>query len=340
MFEPVDSPSYSCRSTRRAFLIALGASALAPLASIAQQQSGKIRRIGILSNSRRQSVNDLYEVFAQRLRELGNVEGDNLVIERRFSDGNSDRLPALAAELVQLKVEVIFAANTIAVQAAKPIVGAIPIVFATVDDPVGSGFVASLARPGGTITGLSIIQNELSAKRLQLLKEAFPTISRVAVFVSPGEPVSTGQFSEVQRAAKALGLETLAVSIRNRGDFELVSAMLRKWRYDSTYVLDTGENYNNRKLLIEFAARGRLPAIFPGANQANDGGLIAYSPKIADQFRGAAKFVDKILKGAKPGDLPIEQPTKFELVINMKTAKALGITIPPSILVRADRVIE
>lgn len=326
---------------RRKLVIALGAGALtAPFASFAQQK-GKVWHVGILASGSSASAGHLYDAFTQGLRELGYVEGKNISIERRFAEGNVDRLPALAAELVQAKVDVIFAPNSVAVQAAKRVAGAIPIVFASVDDPVASDFVVSLARPGRNITGLSNIQHELSAKRLQLLKETFPKISRVAVFISPSEPISAVQFAEVRRAAQVLGMEILSIEVRNRDDFDQALAQLRKGHADSMFSLDTGINFHNRRLLVELAARGRLPAIFPAGDFVESGGLLSYATISGEaQFRRAASYVDKILRGAKPADLPVQQPTKFELVINMKTAKALGIKFPNAILVRATKVIE
>ena len=324
---------------RRKLLIALGAGALAAsLASFAQQQQ-KVYRVGILGTGTAASFSSYYEAFSQGLGELGYVEGKNISIERRFADGNPDRLPALAAELVQQKVDVIFASNTSSVQAARQVTGTIPIVFAVVGNPIGAGFVASLARPGGNITGASGIQWELSAKRLQILKEAFPNVSRVAVVVS-SEPVVATQFAEVQRAAKILGMEVMSIEVRRRDDFEQGFTLLRKWRADSIYVAESPTNAFNSKLLAEFAAKIRLPAAYASKQYVEAGGLMSYGANYEALYRRAATYVDKILKGAKPADLPVELPTKFELVINMKTAKALGIKIPDAIRLRADEVIE
>jgi len=325
---------------RRDFLIALGAAAfMAPLAVPAQPQR-QLYRVGILSSSNPASVGQLIDAFTQRLGELGDVEGKNISIERRFAEGDLDRLPALAADLMQRKVDVIFAPNTVAVQAAKQVAGSIPIVFASVDDPVGSGFVASLGRPGGNITGISAIQNELSAKRVQLLKETFPKLSRLVVLTSSSESVSNFQVAEIETAAGVLGMEVLAIEVRRREDFEPALAQMRTWRADSIYPVSSAENFYNRGLLAEFAAQARLPAIFSAEPYAYAGGLMSYSPLSKALFQDAATYVDKILKGAKPVELPVEQPTRFQLVINLKTAKALGIEIPQSILLRADEVIE
>jgi putative ABC transport system substrate-binding protein len=226
------------------------------------------------------------------------------------------------------------------VQAAKKFAGAIPIVFATLGDPVGAGFVASFARPGGTITGMSNLVFELSAKRLQVLKDAVPKILRVAILDTDDSTPRGAQFPEIQRAAQRLGIEVMRTQLRKHTDVDSVSAELRKWRTDSIYVVSSSTNTFNRELLLEFSTRMRLPAIYYDKDFAEAGGLIAYGPSIEALYRRAAYFVDKILKGAKPADLPVEQPTKFELVINTKTAKALGIKIPQSLLLRADRVIE
>ena len=322
--------------TRRQLLVALGAGALAaPFQSLAQQQQ-KVRRVGSLNSG---APNELTEAFTLAHRELGYVEGKNVLIERRFAEGRLDRLPALAADLRERTVEVIVSGGTPASQAAKEAAGKIPIVFVNASDPVGMGFVASLARPGGNITGISNIGHELTAKRLQLLKEAFPKSSRVAVFVT-SDPIVASHAPEIQRAVKALAIEVLSVELLRPDGFEQALALLSKWRADSMYFLETADHFVNRKLLAEFAAKIRLPAIYPARQYAEAGGLMSYGANYEANFRRAAIFVDKILKGAKPADLPVELPTRFELVINMKTAKALGITISKELLFRADRVIE
>ena len=261
------------------------------------------------------------------------------MIERRYPESGADRLPSYAADLVRLGVDVIFAPNTVAAIAAKQATAAIPIVFAVAPDPVGSGLVASLSRPGANITGTSSIATELSAKRLQILKEAFPKISRVAVFIS-GERIVNVHLAEVQRAAKALRIDILSTQIQHRAEFEPELAKLRKWRADSVYVIQSSTNFNNRELLVEFAAKTRLPAIFPYEESVELGGLLSYGTSFDALYRRAATYVDKIIRGAKPVDLPVEQPTIFELVVNKKTATALGIKFPNSILVRVTKVIE
>jgi putative ABC transport system substrate-binding protein len=323
---------------RRKLLVALGAGALtAPLASFAQQQ-GKVWRVGILRTG--SPPDPQVEAFKEGLRDLGYVEGKNISIELRYADGDLTRLRALAADLVERKAEVIFAPNSATVPAAKQATSTIPIVFAVVGDPVDSGFVSSLARPARNITGLTIMAPEVSAKRLQLLKEALPRISRVAIFTSTGIGGNAPQAAEVHRASKALGMEILSTQLGRREEFKQELALLRKWRADSIYVTESPTNFLNRKLLAEFAAEARLPAVFGEKGYAEAGGLMSYGANYVALYRRAATYVDKILKGANPGDLPVEQPTIFELVINIKTAKALGIKIPQSILVRADQLIE
>jgi putative ABC transport system substrate-binding protein len=321
---------------RRTLLAALGASAFG-ISFTTVAQTPKVHRIGILF-ARAKSDPSL-QAFMQEFRRLGYIEGQNVSIVNRFAEGHLERLPALAAELVAEKVDVIFASNTNAVQAARQATASIPIVFSVVSDPVGSGFVASLGRPGGNITGTAGISRELSAKRLQILKEMFPKTSRVAVLITDAPQVAP-QLEQVQQAAKLLGINILTTQVLGRDDFESAHKRLRTWRADSIYVIESATNIKNGKLLAEFAAQIRLPAIYANSLFADAGGLISYGPNYEELFRRAAQYVDKILKGAKPADLPVEQPTKFELVVNLKTAKTLGITIPQSILVRADKVIE
>ena len=324
---------------RRILLIAIGAGALAaPFTALAQQKQ-RIYRIGILASGGSKLVGHLVEAFIQGLRELGYVEGKNLLIDRRFGENNLERLRALAADLVRRRVDIILVAGTIAAQPAKQATSTIPIVFCNVHDPVGMGLVANLARPGGNMTGISNLAPELSAKRLELLKEAFPKTSRVAVIVS-SEAATAIQFAEVQVAAKALGVETIPVEMQRRDDFERAITRLREWRVNALFVIQTPTHFQNRKLLAEIAAKMRVPSVSSSEEFAEVGHVISYGPHLQTLYRHAASFVDKILKGAKPAELPVEQPTTFELVINVKAAKALGLTIPQSILLRADRVIE
>jgi putative ABC transport system substrate-binding protein len=325
-------------NSRRKLLVALGAGALVvPLSSLAQMH--KVYRIGMLYSGSPESGNRVLEAFIQGLRELGYVEGDNIQFERRFAEGSNDRLPALASDLVQRNVDVIFSAGTTTTLAAKQATGTIPIVFASVGDPIGSGFVTSLARPGGNITGVSNFTTELSAKRLQLLREVIPKISRVAVVISD-DSVAAVQLPEVERAAKGFGVEVFAVKVQRRDDFEPGFTELRKRRVDAMYILETPLNFFNRMLLAEFAAKLSLPAVSAVKGYTEAGALLSYGPSYESIFRRAATYVARILKGANPGDLPIEQPTKFELVINLKTAKALGLTIPQRLLLEAEEVIQ
>jgi putative ABC transport system substrate-binding protein len=285
----------------------------------------------------------MYEAFRQGLRDLGYVEGRNVVIEYREAEGKYDRLPALAAELVALKVDVILAGGTPATLAAKPATRTLPIVFAAVADPVTSGLVTSLARPGGNVTGLSVLAPELVGKCLELLKQAVPGVSRVAVLWHPGalgERTEKDMLKGADVAARALGVRLQFLGTRGPDEFDRAFSDMTRARAGALTVLGSAMFLTERGRLVDLAAKHRLPAVYPWREGADAGGLMAYRPNVADLFRRAATYVDKILKGAKPGDLPVEQPTKFELVINLKTAKALGLTIPPSVLGRADEVIQ
>lgn len=324
---------------RRTFVLVVASTLLVdPRVPAAQQ--GKLYRIGILTSGTAPAERKRFDDFTRGLNELGYFEGGNIQIERRYAAGKFELLPALAADLTQQKVDVIVCMSTLAAQAAKQATGTIPIVFATVADPVAEGFAESLARPGGNITGVSNVGTVLSGKLLQILKDAFPTTSRVAVFSAPRAAHAAAQFFEVEAAARTLHMEVLAVQIRRREDIEPVLARLREWRADAMYVMQGAENSAAREFLVEFATKSRLPAIYPQRNYAGAGGLISYGSNFDANYHRAATYVDRILKGAKPGDLPIEQPTKFEMVINLKTAKTLGLTIPQSLLLRADEVIQ
>jgi putative ABC transport system substrate-binding protein len=329
--------------TRRRFLATTGVAALlaAPLATEAQQ-AAKIARIGFLSGNLAANPH-LTEAFLQGLRDLGYVEGRNLVIEFRDAEGKYDRLPALAAELVALKVEVIVVGSTPAALAAKQATRTIPIVLAFVADPVGSGLVTSLAGPGGNVTGLSFLAPELVGKRLELLKQAVPGLSRVAALWHPGdygERTERDMRTEGDVAARALGVRLQVVEARGPEDFDRAVSEMTRARADAVTVQSTNIFLIERRRLVDVVAKHRLPAMYVAREFVDAGGLMSYGPNVADLFRRAATYVDRILKGAKPADLPVEQPTKFELVINLKTAKALGLTIPPSLLARADQVIE
>jgi len=314
----------------------------APLAAEAEQ-AAKIARIGYLAFNLAAAPH-LQEAFRQGLRDLGYVEGRNVVIEYRDAEGKIERLPALAAELVALKVDVILAATgTPQALAAKQATRTTPIVFTSVADPVTSGLVTSLARPGGNVTGLSILAPELVGKRLELLKQAVPGVSRVAVLWQPGglgERTEKDMLKGAEVAARALGVRLQVVEARGPADFDRAFSDMTRARAGALTVLPSSMFFNERRRLVDLAAKNRLPAVYPWREGVDAGGLMAYGAKQADLYRRAATYVDKILKGAKPADLPVEQPTTFELVINLKTAKALGLTIPPSLLGRADQVIE
>ncbi|MBI3374677.1 MAG: ABC transporter substrate-binding protein [Betaproteobacteria bacterium] len=328
---------------RRTLLASVALCAFAaPLRTFAQQ-SGKVRRIGFLaarSRSTQSSPDVYYDAFEQAMRELGYVEGKNLVIEWRFADGKYERLPNLAAELVQLKVEVIATHSTPATQALKRATSTIPIVVASMGDPVASGFAASLAHPGGNITGLSNIPTDLGPKQTELLKRMMPALSRTAVLMNPGTSFHPGNLKSVQAAAQRLGVKVLPTNARTPEEIERGFAAMRLERAEAVIVLGDAFFSGQRRQIAELAARNRLPSMSTFREDVVAGGLMSYGPNTADTWRRAANYVDRILKGAKPGELPIEQPTKIHLAINRKTAKALGITISKELLFRADEVIE
>jgi putative tryptophan/tyrosine transport system substrate-binding protein len=324
---------------RRAFLVALSCGFFGAAGPSRAQRAG-VRRVGVLTSGAAAAEQRRFDDFAQGLRELGYVEGANVEIERRFAEGRFDALPALAGDLVQRNVEVIMCMSTLATQAAKDATRTIPIVFATVADPVGEGFVQSLARPGGNITGLSTTGTELSGKGLQLLKEAFPTLSRVGVLTAPRAPHAAANLAELTRAAGVLGVAVLPVRLHRRDDVDGVRARLADWRADALYVMQGAENSAARPLLVQFSAEARLPAIYPQRNYVEAGGLMSYGPSYDANYRRAATYVDRILKGAKPADLPVEQPTRYELAINARTARTLGFALPDALVLRADEVIR
>jgi ABC-type uncharacterized transport system substrate-binding protein len=329
-------------TTRRAFLGTLaGGLIAAPLAAEAQP-AAKVARIGYLTGNLAGNPN-LPEVFRQGLRDLGYVEGRNLAIEYRSSEGKRERLPALASELVALKVDVIVATSTPAALAAKQATRTLPIVFVGVGEPVTSGLVSSLARPGGNVTGLSVLSPELVGKWLELLKQAVPGVSRVAVLWQPGamdDRTEEEMFKAAEVAARALGVRLQFIEARGPADFERAFSDMTRARVGALTVRPAPMFVSERRRLVDLAAKNRLPVVYAWREFVDAGGLMAYGPNLADLYRRAATDVDKILKGAKPADLPVEQPTKFELVINLKTAKALGLTIPQSLLQRADEVIQ
>ena len=327
---------------RRAFIGTLAGGLLAaPLAAEAQQAS-RVARIGWLGANPAPGRH-MREAFLQGLRDLGYVEGRNVVVEYRFAEGKLERYPALAAELVALKVDVIVAPITLAALAAKRATKTIPIVFAAVGDPITDGLVTSLARPGGNVTGLSVLSSELVGKWLEQLKQAVPGVSHVAVLWQPGAASARTEqdmLKEGEVTARALGVRPQFVEARGPADLDRAFSDMTKARAGALTVLPGNMFFSERRRLVGLAAKNRLPAVYPSREYVDAGGFMSYAPNGADLFRRAATYVDKILKGAMPGDLPVEQPTKFELVINLKTAKALGLTIPPSLLQRADQVIE
>jgi putative ABC transport system substrate-binding protein len=325
---------------RRTFLAGTGAVLLtAPLAAEGQE-AGKVARIGYLAFNLATSPHP-DEAFRQGLRDLGYVEGRNIVIEYRDTEGKFERFPALAAELVSLKVDLIVAGAYQATLAAKNATKTIPIIMVAVADPVRIGLIASLVRPGGNITGLALFAGtEIFGKYLELLKEAVPNLSRVAVLSNPANPMHVLRLREVEVAGRSLGVQVQILKAQGPEEFDSAFAAMTRERAGALYVVGDPMFWAQRRRLAELAAKSRLPAVYELKDHAEAGGLMAYGPNLLDMYRRAATYVDKILKGAKPGDLPVEQPTKFELVINLKTAKALGLTIPPSLLLRADQVIE
>jgi putative tryptophan/tyrosine transport system substrate-binding protein len=327
---------------RRAFLTALSGTLAALPFTAEAQQAGKVPRIGFLvaASASDSAFERWIEAFRQGLRDLGYVEGRNIVIEYRYADERYERLPALAAELVRLKVDVIVSHGTPGPLAAKQATSAIPIVTTTAGDPVAAGLVASLARPGGNVTGLSFMAPEMGGKRLQLLKEILPGLSRVAVLWNAANPYASLVVREMEIAATTLGVQLQSLVLRGPDDFAGALAAAATGRAGALTVVEDPLMTTRRSQIVDFAAKSRLPAIYGPKEFVDAGGLMSYGVNAADMYRRAATYVDKILKGAKPADLPIEQPTKFDLVINLKTAKALGLTIPPSLLGRADEVIQ
>ena len=326
---------------RRQFIIgsALGLLA-APLAADAQQP-GKVHRIGYLSSGSSTAAPHLREAFRQGLRELGWVEGQNIVIEYRFAEGRSERLPDLAAELIRLKVDIIVAATTPVAMAAKNATATITIVMIGPGDPVGTGLIASLARPGGNVTGLSSWAGlEIFGKQLELLKETLPKVRRVAILSNPANPAHALAIRDGKAAARSLAVQLQLLEARGPNEFDGAFAAMAKERVGALLVFSDSTFFPHRTRLADLAARSRLPAAYGFREYVDAGGLLSYGPSTTDLWRRAAGYVDKILKGAKPADLPVEQPTKFELVINLKTAKALGLKIPQSVMVRADELIQ
>jgi putative ABC transport system substrate-binding protein len=310
------------------------------------QQSGKIFRVGILFIGGRDQPH--LEAFKQGLRERGYTEGKNILLDYRYAEGNVDRLPSLAAELVQLKVDVIVTTSGNSARAATRVTRTIPIVLTTGADPVKSGLAESLAKPGGNVTGLSVIEEDLSGKRVEILKETFPKMTRMAYLWNPlavsyseaGAPSGNPSYVQAKKAAETLGVQLLSYKVRTLVEIEKAFADMQKVRPHALLVLQSPVMTLNSKRIVDLALEQQLPGMYPSNQFAQEGGLMAYGPLIGDLYRRAATYVDKILKGAKPADLPVEQPMKFEFIINLKTAKQIGLTIPPNVLARADKVIK
>jgi len=324
---------------RREFITLVGGTAATwPLAARAQQP-GKPPTVGFLGQSTPLGESERAAAFAQRLRELGWVEGRTIAIEYRWAEGRNDSLAEIAAEFVRLKVNIIVTGGAPAVIAAKQVTPVVPIVFATVGDPVGVGLVTSLARPGGNITGLSTLTVDLAGKRIDLLREAISSLGRLAIMGNVGNPTIALEFGELQAAARTLGLQVDTLEIRRPQD--IASALEAvKGRADALYVCQDLLTLGNRQRINTLALGARLPVMHASREQIEAAGLMSYGPNFPNLYRRAGDYVDKILRGAKPADLPVEQPTKFDLVINLITARALGLTIPPTLLARADEVIE
>jgi putative tryptophan/tyrosine transport system substrate-binding protein len=323
---------------RREFITLLGAAVAWPLATRAQQ-AGKLPTIGLLGANTPVVEGQWVAAFVQRLRELGWIDGRTIAIEYRWAEGRTERAAEIAAEFVRFKVDVIVTSGTALVIAAKQATSIIPIVFATAGDPISAGVVENLGRPGGNVTGLSLQQPDLATKRLELLREVVPGLRQLAVIANVGAPAAVLEMREVQAAAGRLGLEVTAIEIRRAEDIvPAVDAM--QGRVQALYVATDPLVNTNRTRIIIPALAARLPTIYQMREHVEVGGLMSYGPNLANQFRRAADYVDKILRGTKPGDIPVEQPTKFDLTINLTTAKALGLTIPESFLLRTDEVIE
>jgi putative ABC transport system substrate-binding protein len=325
---------------RRIFAVALCTVLFALCVSAHAQQPTKIPRIGLLFTATPSAAAARIEAFRQGLRELGYVEGKNILIEQRYAEGQLNHMNELAAELVRLKVDVIVTIGPAATRPAKEATHAIPIVMGVDDDPVGNGFVASLARPGGNITGLASLAPEIGGKQLELLKEIVPRLSRVAVLGTSTQPGNAQSLREAEVAAQALVVKLQYLDVLSPKDIEPVFRTASNGRAEAVLVVRASVFFSHRKQIVDLAAKRQLPAMYYTTEYVEEGGLMTYGVSITDLFRRAATYVDKILKGAKPAELPIEQPTKFELVVNLKTAKRIGLTIPPNVLARADKVIK
>jgi putative ABC transport system substrate-binding protein len=326
---------------RRDFIKVIAGSAAAAFPATARtQQRSNVPRVGYLFSFTRAEGEHLWEACRQGLRDLGYVEGQNIILEPRLAEGHNERLQNLATELVQLKVDVIVAAATPASRAVKAATSTIPIVFVAVGDPVKAGLVTSLARPGGNVTGLSLLTADLSGKRLSLLMETVRKVSRVAILMNPDNPISAVFFEETRLAARRFGVDLQPLDARSPKEIEQAFAIGAGQRVDAIIVFDDPVLWSYRAQIVALAAARKIPAVYGYRDFVDEGGLMSYGPDRPDQYRRTAIYVDKILKGAKPSDLPIEQPTKFELIVNRKTAKSLGIELPASVIVGANEVIE
>ena len=324
---------------KRTLVLAVATLAFTAVYEVEAQQSRKLARLAILS-TRSPGPLDIFDAFHQRLRDLGYVEGKNITIEYRFAEEKYDRLPALMAELMSFKPDVIFTHTTPGAMAAKKATTTIPVVIGAAGDLVDLGIVASLARPGGNITGMTFVTLELDNKRLELLKEAVPKISRVAVLVNPANPIWNNYPRDMEDVARALGVRLQRMDARDREEVEAAFTAMTKTKVNALLAVSDTVFGNHRNRITELATNNRLPSIAERKEFSEAGGLVAYGVDIPEMFRRAAIYVDKILKGTKPADLPVERPRKFELVINLKIAKQIGLTIPPNVLARADRVIK
>jgi putative ABC transport system substrate-binding protein len=320
---------------RRVFLTVLAGTAAWPLVARAQQ-SGKIWRIGFIAHR----YEKFYDPLFQGLRELGYTEGQNLIVERRYAEGHAERFQDFAAEMVRLKVDAVIVVTTPAAFAVRNATTTIPIIHLAAIDPVGTGLIASLAHPGGNITGLAVLNAETSAKRLELLREVVPALSRGAVLWNAANPANALAWKETEGAGRALGVALQSVEVRDSKDFEGAFAAIAEQHADILLVLQDALTLDYRKEIIGFTLKERLPSMFVGKEFVEEGGLMSYGDRLPERYRRAAGIVDRILKGTKPADIPVEQPTTFELVVNLKTAKAIGLALPPTFLARADQVIE
>ena len=327
-------------TTRRSFLTLLGGAAVAWPVTAGAQQNQRAHRIGFMGNSTAELEANLVGPFRDGLRALGYEEGRNVIIEFRWADGKYDQFPALVAELLAAKVDVIITAGTPATLAIKKATSTVPLVFIAVGDPVGTGVVPNLGRPGGNITGLSSIAPDLEGKRLELLREVVPKLSHVAFFLNPANAFHTASMRQARVAAQSLGIKLQPMEVNKSEQLDGAFASIVKEKPDALLILADRIFLHNRKRMMEFAIQQRLPSVNAYRELVEAGGLISYGPSYEDMHRRAAVYVDKILKGTKPADLPIEQPTKFTLLINLKTAKTLGLTVPPTLVARADELIE